>query len=181
MLAGCIDVARVGQRERRQHQQHRVHLVGPANALVCFAEMRHDASLVACEALKRRVYVREREIARARKRRPALPCFAFRRHMNHALRCQHFEYAARMRGKSSVACAILEKRAYAQRIEVGQRDCAAPTGLRDMSGIDGRISRKRERDRRVFALISLVELGYVALKVGDGVGELAGELVGIAD
>ena len=61
-----VHVARVGQRERSENQQHRIDLVRLANRLVGFREMRHQGSLVAREALEGGVRVGQREIARAR-------------------------------------------------------------------------------------------------------------------
>ena len=86
-----------------------------------------------------------------------------------------------MRGKADVSCAIFEEASNAQRIEVCERDGASPTGLSDMGVVDGCVAWKRESDGRVFALRPFVELGDVALKVGDRVGVLARELVDVAN
>ena len=61
-----VHVACVGQGERGKNQQYRIDLVGLANCLVGFREMRHQRSLVACETLEGGVRIGQGEIACAR-------------------------------------------------------------------------------------------------------------------
>ena len=105
-----VHIACVGQGERGKNQQYRIDLVGLANCLVGFREMRHQRPLVAREALESGVRVGQREIACARERGAALPRLsALRGHVNHAFGCEHFENAARMRGKADMSRAIFEE------------------------------------------------------------------------